>query len=58
MGANSTQALGVTLFLLAFVVMAAAMAMGGNLALLLTSVAILAVSAGILLKAKPWEELE
>lgn len=58
MGANSTQALGVTLFMLAFVTMGAAMAMGGNLALLLTSVAVLAVSAAVLLKAKPWEELE
>jgi hypothetical protein len=38
--------------------MAAAMAMGGNLALLLLSIAILAASGGVLLKAKPWEEMD
>ena len=58
MGANSTQALGITLFLVSFTVMAAAMAMGGNLPLLLVSIAILAASAGIFRKAKPWEDLE
>jgi hypothetical protein len=58
MGANSTQALGITLFLVAFTVMAAAMAMGGNLPLLLVSIAILAASAGIFRKAKPWEDIE
>lgn len=58
MGANSTQALGVTLFLLSFVVMAGAMAMGGNLPLLLLSLVILAVSGGVFLRAKPWEERE
>ncbi len=58
MGANSTQALGVALFLVAFVVLAAAMAMGGNPALLAISMTILAVSAGVLLRAKSWEEVE
>ncbi|MGA2327022.1 MAG: hypothetical protein ABSH05_12130 [Bryobacteraceae bacterium] len=58
MGANPTQALGIVVFLLSFVVMAGSFAMGGNLALLLISIVILVLSAGILLKAKPWEEME
>lgn len=58
MGANSTQALGVTMFLAAFVIMAAAMASDGNLLLLLLSIVILAVAVGIFRKAKPWEGVE
>jgi hypothetical protein len=58
MGANPTQALGVALFLLSFVVMAGAMSMGGNLPLLLISLVILGVSGGVFLRAKPWEQRE
>lgn len=58
MGANSTQAAGVLIFLLAFVILAAAMAAGGNLFLILTAVAALAVAAGIFLRAKSWEREE
>ena len=58
MGANSTQALATAAFLLAFVLMAGAFAMGGNLPLLAISIVVLAVSAGLFLKAKPWEEME
>jgi high-affinity Fe2+/Pb2+ permease len=58
MGANSTQALAVIVFLIAFTVMAGAFAMGGNWPLLILSFVILVVAAGIFLKAKPWEEIE
>jgi hypothetical protein len=57
MGANSTQALGVTLFLIAFVFIAASMAAGGVL-LLVVGLALLLGSAAAFLKAKPWEHRE
>ena len=58
MGANTTQALGVSVFLIAFVLISAGMAMGGSLVLILLGLVLLAVSMGILLKAKPLEHLE
>jgi hypothetical protein len=58
MGANSTQALGVTLFLIAFVIIAAAMAAGGSILLLVTGLAVLMGSAAVFMKAKPWENRE
>ena len=58
MGANTTQALGVSVFLIAFVLISAGMAMGGSLVLILLGLVLLAVSMGILLKAKPWEHME
>jgi hypothetical protein len=58
MGANSTQALGVAVFLIAFVLISAGMAMGGSLALTVLGLASIAVSMGILRKAKPWEHKE
>ena len=58
MGANSTQALGLAVFLIAFVIISAALAMGGSLPLIVLGIVLMAVSFGILLKAKPWEHLE
>jgi hypothetical protein len=58
MGANSRQALGVALFLAAFVVLAAAMAARGSAVLLLIALVALAASAGIFMKVKPWEHQE
>jgi hypothetical protein len=58
MGSNSTQALGVIVFVLAFVMMAAGAALGGNLLLILLAVALLAASVGIFLNVKPWENRE
>jgi hypothetical protein len=58
MGANATQALGVTLFLIAFVIIAAAMAAGGSILPLIVGLAVLAGSAAVFTKAKPWEHRE
>ncbi len=58
MGANRTQALGVAVFLLAFVIIAAGMALGGSLPLILIGLGLLAVSFGFSLRAKPWEQVE
>lgn len=55
MGANPTQALGVSVFLISFVFIAAGMAAGGNLLLILLGLVLIGVSLGISLKAKPWE---
>jgi len=57
MGANSTQAMGVTAFLIAFTVIAAGIAAGGMI-VSLVGVILLAVSLGVFRKAKPWEEAE
>ena len=54
MGANPTQAVGVTLFLLAFVMLAGAMA-GGGILLIAGFLALLGVSIAAFLKCKPWE---
>jgi membrane protein implicated in regulation of membrane protease activity len=57
MGANATQAYGVALFLIAFVLLAAGLAGGG----IIPSVLGLAALAGSILmfvRAKPWEQLE
>ncbi len=57
MGANSTQAVGVSAFLIAFTLIAAGIA-GGGILISLVGVVLLAVSLGIFRKAKPWEEAE
>ncbi|HEY4084539.1 MAG TPA: hypothetical protein VGM43_01315 [Bryobacteraceae bacterium] len=54
MGANSTQAVGVLLFLVAFVLLAGAFA-GGGLILALGFVVSLGASVATFLKCKPWE---
>jgi len=57
MGANSTQAVGLTAFLVAFTLISAGIAAGGIL-VSLVGVVLLAVSLGVFRKAKPWEEAE
>jgi uncharacterized membrane protein len=57
MGANTTQAVGVTAFLIAFTLIAAGIAAGGMI-VSLVGVVLLAVSLGVFRKAKPWEEAE
>jgi uncharacterized membrane protein len=57
MGANSTQAVGLTAFLVAFTLISAGIATGGIL-FSLVGVVLLAVSLGVFRKAKPWEEAE
>lgn len=54
MGANPTQARGVLMFLVAFVLLAAGLA-GGRMILLLGALVGLGVSAAIFLRCKPWE---
>ena len=58
MGANPTQALGVAVFLIAFVFIAAGLAAGGSLLWILLGLVLLVVSLGIFYRAKPWENLE
>lgn len=54
MGANTTQAIGVTLFLIAFVSLAGAMA-GGGILYILGFLILLGISCAIFMKCKPWE---
>ena len=58
MGANPTQAQGVILFFVAFVLIAAGLASGGNLMYILIGLALLAASGGLFMKCKPWENRE
>ena len=58
MGANPTQAYGVIVFYLAFVALATAFALGGNIALVLVAVVLMDVAVAICLKCKPWEQNE
>ena len=55
MGANATQATGVVLFLVAFVLLAGAFAADGSIILLLAALVLLVVSVAVFLKCKPWE---
>jgi hypothetical protein len=55
MGTNATQAWAVTIFLVAFVCLAGAMAAGGNLLLFVLFLAFLTGSILLFLKCKPWE---
>lgn len=57
MGSNPTQAVGITVFLVAFTLIAAGLAMGSIL-LLLPGLVLLGVSCGVFLKCKPWEHAE
>ncbi|MBI4877983.1 MAG: hypothetical protein HY822_25415 [Acidobacteria bacterium] len=58
MGANTTQALGFTLFLAAFVILAAGMAAGGGAVPILIGLALLAASCAVFYRARPWEHRE
>jgi hypothetical protein len=54
MGANPTQAVGITLFLLAFVSLAGALA-GGGILYFLGFLVLLIASFGVFIKCKPLE---
>ena len=58
MGANPTQAQGLVLFLLAFILIAAGLAAGGSLMYILIGLALLAGACGLFMKCKPWEHRE
>lgn len=57
MGANSTQAIGVTMFLLGFTALPVGIARGG-VTYYLFAIALVGISVGIFLKCKPWENTE
>lgn len=57
MGANPTQAVGITAFLLGFTALSGAM-YGGKILLYVVGVALLAGSVAAFRKAKPLEEVE
>jgi len=58
MGSNTQQALGVTLFLVAFAFISSGMVAGGSVILCALGVAALGGSAAVLYKIKPWEHKE
>ena len=58
MGANSTQAVGVTAFLLGFTALSGAFYKGGSILLFLLAAVLLAGSVGAFLKCKPLENAE
>ena len=58
MGANSTQARGISLFLVAFVLICAGLTSGGSIILLAAGLALLVFSFTVFLKCKPWEHQE
>lgn len=58
MGANPTQAQGICLFLIAFVLIAAGLAADISFLALLLGLAFLAAAIVLLLKCKPWEQVE
>lgn len=57
MGANPTQARGVGVFFLSFVLLAGGLA-SGRVILLIAGLAALGAAAAIFLRCKPWEHLE
>jgi hypothetical protein len=58
MGANPTQAQGVVLFLIAFVLIAAGFAADINYIAVILGVLTLGASVMLFLKCKPWEHSE
>ncbi len=55
MGANATQAIAITIFLIGFTVLAGGFA-GGGVIVDVIGLALLGVSAFFFLKCKPWEQ--
>jgi hypothetical protein len=55
MGSNRLQALGVTMFLVSFVLIAAGIALGGSALLIVAGLVSLGISAAVFLKARPLE---
>ena len=58
MGSNSTQAVGVTLFLAGFTFISSGMATGGSVLLIGLGIAALSGSSVVFYKIKPWEHKE
>jgi hypothetical protein len=58
MGANPTQAKGVALFLLAFILIAVGLAADISIIAIVAGLAALAASVALFLKCKPWEYQE
>lgn len=58
MGANSTQAQAIALFLIAFICIAGGLAADVSYLWLIVGLALLGGSAAIFLKCKPWENKE
>ena len=58
MGANSTQAQALVLFVLAFVFIAAGLAANIGFLYIVIGLALLGASAALFLKCKPWENQE
>jgi hypothetical protein len=58
MGANTTQAQAVLLFLIAFTLIALGLAADISIISLLVGFVLLAASIGLFLKCKPWEHRE
>ena len=58
MGANSTQAQGLLLFLVGFVLIAGGLAANISYLYLLVGLVLLGASSALFLKCKPWEHKE
>ena len=58
MGANPTQAQGVTLFLVGFTLIAAGLAQNIGIISLLLGLVAVAAAIGLFVKCKPWEHSE
>lgn len=58
MGANPTQAQGIVLFFVAFILLASGLAAGGNLMYIIGGLALLAGSCALFMRCKPWENRE
>ena len=58
MGANPTQAYGLMLFIIGFVLIAGGFAAGSNFMYILVGLAVLASGCGLLMKVKPLEQRE
>ena len=58
MGANSTQAQVVVLFLVAFICIAGGLAANVNFLLVVLGLVLLGASGALFIKCKPWEQKE
>lgn len=58
MAANSTQGLGVVMFLVAVALLAAGLATGGSIVLILAGLVALAYAIKLFIQAKPLEKLD
>ena len=58
MGANPTQAQGVCLFFIGFILIAAGMAMNANVIAFVSGAVLVGASVMLFVKCKPWEHNE